>query len=153
MKISIFYVGKKIGDYTDKLEEYKNRISKFSDFEFIRFDHASNGNDEEKAKIESLKILSKIDKGDFVVLLDEKGSELDSIGLADFIDMKMNDSIKKVIFIIGGAYGVNDEVKDRANYILRISKMVWPHELLRLMLTEQIYRSFAILSNLPYHHE
>ena len=97
--------------------------------------------------------MDKIKPSDYVVLLDEDGGDLTSIQFAAMIDDRQNDSSKRVVFIIGGAYGVSKDITDRANYTLRLGKMVWPHELVRLMITEQLYRAFAILAELPYHHK
>lgn len=98
-------------------------------------------------------ILSHLKKEDYVILLDEEGSDMTSIALAEFIAEKTNDSTKRMVFIIGGAYGVNAEVKKRANYIWRLSKLVFPHMLVRLILIEQLYRSISILEGGKYHHE
>ena len=153
MKISVLYVGKKSSDYEDKTSEYQKRINKYSELEFLRIDHFENGSEIEKIEKESEKILDKIKPSDYVVLLDEDGGDLTSIQFAAMIDDRQNDSSKRVVFIIGGAYGVSKDITDRANYTLRLGKMVWPHELVRLMITEQLYRAFAILAELPYHHK
>ena len=157
MKISIIYVGKKSGDHEEKIEEYKKRILKYSDLEYLRLESVENtdGNtktNESKIVKESEKIMEKIKPSDYVILLDEIGSDLGSLDFAAMIDDRQNDSSKRVVFIIGGAYGVSKEIIDRANYILRLGKMVWPHELVRLMLSEQLYRAYSILADLPYHH-
>ena len=153
MKISVLYVGKKSSDHEDKISEYQKRINKYSELEFLRIDHFENGSEIEKIEKESEKILDKIKPSDYVVLLDEDGGDLTSIQFATMIDDRQNDSSKRVVFIIGGAYGVSKDITGRANYTLRLGKMVWPHELVRLMITEQLYRAFAILAELPYHHK
>ena len=158
MKISIIYIGKKSSDYEEKIEEYKKRILKYSDLEYLRLESVENtdGNtktNESKILKESEKIMEKIKPSDYVILLDETGSDLNSLEFASMIDDRQNDSSKRVVFIIGGAYGVSKEIIDRANYTMRLGKMVWPHELVRLMLSEQLYRAYSILADLPYHHK
>lgn len=98
-------------------------------------------------------ILNALKKDDYVVLLDEEGTDMTSIAFAALITDKSNDATRRMVFIIGGAYGVNAEVKTRANYIWRLSKLTLPHMLVRLLLIEQIYRALSILSGGKYHHE
>jgi 23S rRNA (pseudouridine1915-N3)-methyltransferase len=102
---------------------------------------------------EAENILGTIKKDDYVVLLDEEGSEMTSIGLAEFLGEKMNDSTRRMVFVIGGAYGVSKEIKKRANYMWSLSKLVFPHMLARLILIEQLYRATSILQGGKYHHE
>jgi 23S rRNA (pseudouridine1915-N3)-methyltransferase len=106
-----------------------------------------------KIDTEAKAILATLKKDDYVILLDEEGSAVSSISLAELIAEKMNDGTRRIVFIIGGAYGVNDEVKKRANYIWQLSKLVFPHMLVRLILIEQLYRSVSILQGGKYHHE
>lgn len=102
---------------------------------------------------ESSAILNKTKLGDTVVLLDETGKDVNNQQLADIIDTAQNQSVKRLIIIIGGAYGVNQEVKARADYVVSLSGLVFPHQLVRLILVEQLYRSYSILSGSKYHHE
>ena len=146
MKISLIYINSKNSVYDTAIDEYKKRLSRYADFTEIRFEHSD-------IKKESESIYKKIEESDFVVLLDEIGSPLKSINFAEFIDNKMNMSTKRLIFVIGGAYGAAPILKERANYILKLSDMVLPHELARLLLIEQIYRAYSILNNSPYHHK
>jgi 23S rRNA (pseudouridine1915-N3)-methyltransferase len=88
-----------------------------------------------------------------LILLDEKGKMLSSPGLANLIQQKANQSAQKIIFLIGGAYGVDETIQQRANFTWSISELVFPHMLIRLMLAEQIYRACSILANEKYHHE
>lgn len=101
---------------------------------------------------EAQTILSKINAEDFLVLLDESGKQLTSVELAKFISQKAIQSTRSLIFLIGGAYGVSDEIKQRANFIWSLSKLVFPHMLVRLILAEQVYRACTILRNEKYHH-
>jgi 23S rRNA (pseudouridine1915-N3)-methyltransferase len=101
---------------------------------------------------EAQAILSKINADDFLVLLDETGKQLTSVELATFISQKATQSTRSLIFLIGGAFGVTDEIKQRANFIWSLSKLVFPHMIARLILAEQIYRACTILRNEKYHH-
>ena len=98
-------------------------------------------------------ILKKIENGDFVVLLDENGKEKTSVEFSNFIQQNLNSGIKTLLFIIGGAYGFSDEVYERANQKISLSQMTFPHLMTRLVFVEQLYRSFTILRNDPYHHQ
>jgi len=104
-------------------------------------------------KAEAVSILKALAATDVLVLLDEKGKMLSSPGLANLIQQKANQSAQRIVFLIGGAYGVDDEIKSRANFTWSISELVFPHMLVRLILAEQIYRACSILANEKYHHE
>jgi 23S rRNA (pseudouridine1915-N3)-methyltransferase len=97
-------------------------------------------------------ILQSIQKEDFIVLLDERGKNITSEEVAELIQHQTNNSIRKMIFLIGGAYGVSDAVMKRANFTWSLSKLVFPHQLVRLILAEQVYRACTIIKNEKYHH-
>ena len=97
-------------------------------------------------------ILDWLEKDDYLVLLDEKGRSLSSEGLATFLQTRANESTKRIVFLIGGAYGVDEMVKKRANFCWSLSTLVFPHQLVRLILAEQLYRAATILRNEKYHH-
>ena len=97
-------------------------------------------------------ILAGLAKEDYLVLLDEKGKSLTSEAFSGLIVQRTNDSIKNLIFLIGGAYGVSDAVKQRANFTWSLSPLVFPHQLVRLILAEQLYRACSIMKNEQYHH-
>jgi 23S rRNA (pseudouridine1915-N3)-methyltransferase len=97
-------------------------------------------------------ITGLLQKEDYLVLLDEHGKQSSSEELAKFIQQRANESIKTVVFLIGGAYGVSEAIKKRANYQWSLSKLVFPHQLVRLILAEQIYRACSINRNEKYHH-
>lgn len=98
-------------------------------------------------------ILSNLDKNDYLVLLDERGKMLRSEALAVFLQNRANESTKKLVFLIGGAFGVDAQVMQRANYHWSLSSLVFPHQLVRLILAEQVYRACTILRNEKYHHQ
>ena len=97
--------------------------------------------------------MSQIEKADYVVLLDERGKEFKSLEFSAYIEKKMQTVQKRLIFIIGGPYGFSKDVYDRANEKISLSKLTFPHDLIRLFFTEQLYRAFSIINNEPYHHE
>jgi len=97
-------------------------------------------------------ILEWLAPDDYLVALDENGKQVSSEGLANFIQTRSNQSVKKLIFLIGGAYGLDERVLKRANYKWSLSELVFPHQLVRLILAEQVYRACTILRNEKYHH-
>ena len=103
-------------------------------------------------KKESETILDWLQKDDYLVVLDGKGKEMDSEGLARFLQSRSNESLKKLVFLIGGAYGLDEAVLTRANYQWSLSRLTFPHQLVRLLLAEQLYRACTILRNEKYHH-
>jgi 23S rRNA (pseudouridine1915-N3)-methyltransferase len=107
----------------------------------------------EQKKKEGDSILKKLDSSDFVILLDENGKEKSSLEFANLIQQSLNQGLKTIIFVIGGAYGFSEELYLRSNLKLSLSKMTFPHLMTRLIFTEQLYRSFTILKNEPYHHQ
>lgn len=97
-------------------------------------------------------ILLLVKKEDYLVVLEERGKQLSSEGLATFLQQRANESAKNIIFLIGGAYGVSKEVLLRADFKWSLSQLVFPHQLVRLILSEQLYRACSILKNEKYHH-
>lgn len=146
--IKIICVGKIKENYLkEAIKEYEKRISKYSKLEIIELEDESNGNILEKEKN---KIINKIQDKDFVITLEIEGKQLDSIDLAKKIDeIYLNHS--NITFVIGGSYGLHEDIKKRSNYSLSFSKLTFPHQLFRLMLLEQIYRVYKINNNETYH--
>lgn len=146
--IKIICVGKIKENYLkEAIKEYEKRISKYSKLEIIELEDESNGNILEKEKN---KIINKIQDKDFVITLEIEGKQLDSIDLAKKIDeIYLNHS--NIAFVIGGSYGLHEDIKKRSNYSLSFSKLTFPHQLFRLMLLEQIYRVYKINNNETYH--
>ena len=103
-------------------------------------------------KREGEQILKKIEPGDYVVLLDERGKEFTSKKFAQFIQQQANNGLKALVFVIGGAYGFSEAVYARQNAQIALSQLTFPHIMTRLIFAEQIYRAFTILHNEPYHH-
>ena len=115
--------------------------------------NTKNISEDQQKRTEGAKILSLLDKSDFVVLLDEHGKEYTSIQYSSYIQKRMLSGAKKVVFVIGGPYGFSQEVYDRANDKISFSKMTFNHEMIRLIFTEQLYRAYTIINHEPYHHE
>jgi 23S rRNA (pseudouridine1915-N3)-methyltransferase len=102
---------------------------------------------------ESILILEKTATSNFTVLLDEHGKEFNSVEFAGFLQKMMNAGTRELFFIIGGAYGVADEVKQKVNLSISLSQMTFTHQMIRLLFAEQLYRAMTILKNEPYHNE
>lgn len=154
MKLSIFSVGKAHDSYIKEgVDQFTKRINHYYtiDWQLIVPSKLTDANQIKKA--EAISILKALTTTDVLILLDEKGKMLSSPGLANLIQQKANQSAQRIVFLIGGAYGVDDEIKKRANFTWSISDLVFPHMLVRLILAEQVYRACSILANEKYHHE
>ena len=153
IKIKIICVGKIKDNYLNQgISEYLKRLSGYCSLEIIELKDEKIGNDEDKIKeIESNKIMEKISDRDYVILLDLKGKELTSEQLADKLDTLINTGVGNYCFIIGGSLGVNDTLRNKADFLLSFSKLTFTHQMIRLFLLEQIYRSFKIINNETYH--
>ena len=133
------------------IDDYQKRIQKYHKLEVIEVkDEPIRDNEKEVLDIEASRIMSKIDKDDYVILLDLHGESLDSISFAKKID-KLFVSYSKITFVIGGSLGLGEEVKKRANFRLKLSDMTFLHQMTRLIILEQIYRCFKILNHETYH--
>ena len=156
MKITLIQVGGTVDNYLKSgVDEYVKRLShytKFSILEISDLKNASKMSREELKKKEGKEILKKLSSDEVVVLLDERGKLYSSEDFSVFIQGKMNQSVRSLVFIIGGAFGFSEEVYNRANSKLSLSKMTFSHRMIRLLFTEQLYRAFTILRNEPYHH-
>ena len=135
---------------------YENRLQHYCKFQRIEIPDLKNSKnlsfDQQKQKEAEL-ILAKISNTDFVVLLDENGKEFSSVQFSNELNKWMNQSISKVVFVIGGPYGFDEQIYKRANLKISLSKLTFSHQMVRLFFTEQLYRAFSILKGEPYHHE
>ena len=146
--IKIICVGKIKEKYLrSAISEYEKRLKKFTKLEIIEVNDESNGNILEKEKNH---IIRYINDHDYVVTLEIDGNMIDSVELSKKIDQTLIN-FSNITFVIGGSYGLSDEIKKRSNYKLSFSKMTFPHQLFRVLLLEQIYRSFKIINNESYH--
>ncbi len=149
--IKIICVGKIKESYLNAaIDEYKKRISKYTKLEIIECKDYGVGNKEEILSLEKDEINKYISSKDYIITLEIEGHEMSSIDLARKIDnIYLNNS--NITFIIGGSYGLHDEIKSKANYKLSFSKLTFPHQLFRVLLLEQIYRAYRINNNEAYH--
>lgn len=147
MKLILLSVGKEKHDvFNEAIQYFELRLLRYIPFEWVYVSHSTT-----KEK-EGEKILSLIKKEDYVVLVDEKGKDIKSEALAELIENRMVDSVRRMVFIIGGAYGVSKKVEERANYTWKLSNLVFPHLLVRVILIEQLYRALSIIKGEKYHH-
>lgn len=152
MKLIIVSVGKKHTEYVATgVELFTKRINHYSEATWQLIPPvAIQGH--VAAQEESRRIARALHDDDYVILLDETGKVLQSPQFARILEQQQVESTKRVVFIIGGAYGVTDAVKERADLVLSLGTLVMPHQLVRLVLAEQIYRAFTIIRGEPYHH-
>ncbi|MDB5284706.1 MAG: large subunit ribosome methyltransferase, RlmH/YbeA-like protein [Bacteroidota bacterium] len=155
MKITLLLIGK-----TSKAEikavcdDYRKRINHYVKMEEVIIESAAKNADPRKvAEKEGELILKKLSNSDYVILLDDKGRELTSLQFGAYIEGLFNQSLKHIVFIIGGAYGFSEAVYKRANAKLSLSKMTFSHQVIRVIFSEQLYRAFTIIHKEPYHHE
>jgi len=156
MKLKLWSVGKAHEPYVKPgIELFTKRTSHYFSIEWKLVPSPKNAGSlsiEELKKAEAESILHLLQPEDVLVALDEKGKQISSEQLATFIQKKGNESARRIIFLIGGAYGLDEKVKTRADLIWSLSTLVFPHQLVRLILAEQIYRACTIIKNEKYHH-
>ncbi len=156
MKIHFWSVGKAHEAYVKAgIDEFTKRISNYYPVEWTIIPMPKNAgmlSEADLKKKEGEIILDWLQKDDYLVALDERGKQLSSEGLADFLMKRGNESVKNLVFLIGGAYGIDEAVMKRANYKWSLSPLVFPHQLVRLILAEQLYRACSINRNEKYHH-
>ena len=157
MKIKLIVVGKTSAKYLLEGEkEYEKRLSNYIKYEEIIIPDIKKSvklSENELKKKEGQLILGKLENSDHVILLDDKGKLFSSIQFSEFLQQKMNRSLKSLVFVVGGAFGFSDEVYQRANGKLSLSKMTFSHQMVRLIFKEQLYRGFSILRGEKYHHK
>ncbi|MEP6467584.1 MAG: 23S rRNA (pseudouridine(1915)-N(3))-methyltransferase RlmH [Parafilimonas sp.] len=156
MKFQFINIGKPHDEQLKtSINDFTKRINNYNKTEWViiaPLKNAASLSTNNLKESEAQALLSKINEDDFLVLLDETGKQLTSVELANFISKKSIQSTKSIIFLIGGAFGVSDAIKQRANFIWSLSKLVFPHMIVRLILAEQVYRACTILRNEKYHH-
>lgn len=140
MKISLVTVGKtNIAELRDSIADYAKRINRYGSFEFV--------------ETSDDKLEKTLEKFERVYLLDEKGREYTSVEMSQFLEKQMMMSPKSVAFVVGGPFGFTQKVRDLSHGQIALSKMTFPHDLVRVIFLEQLYRAFTILKNEKYHHE
>ena len=152
MSLHILAIGKKHEDWVfPAIERYQKRLKQPFAVEWILLPHSSYEGDKARQE-ESERIASRLSPYDFVILLDERGKMIDSPALLTLLDDKLSHSAK-IAIIIGGAYGVTDQLRQSTQFVWSLSPLVFPHQLVRLMLIEQIYRAQQIAAGSAYHHK
>lgn len=157
MKITLLQTGKTTDKHISELVDlYSNRIKKYTGFEIITIPDVKNTKNmpvqEQKAK-EATKIIQSVTDDDYIILLDERGKELRTLEFSGTLEKMFFLPKKRIVFIIGGPWGFSEAVYKRADYKMSLSKMTYPHQLVRLLFLEQLYRVFTIIKGEPYHHE
>lgn len=151
MTIKVIAIGKKHEKWVaDGIARYETRLRKPWDLIWQYLPHSSLAEEAARAE-ESRRILEKIDRDDYLILLDERGKMLSSPALSRVLQAQLG--FKRIVLVIGGAYGVDETVRARANTVWSLSDLVFPHQLVRLIVTEQIYRAGEIAAGRPYHHQ
>ena len=156
MKIELWVVGKTQFRYlSEGIEIYEKRLKKYIPFQLVILPDIKNSKNLSASQLkekEGKMILDKLEKTDQLILLDEKGKSFTSEKFAEWLNQKLQHSAKKMIFLVGGAYGFSKDVYVRANQKIALSPMTFSHQMVRLFFIEQFYRAFTILNNEPYHH-
>jgi len=157
MKITLLAIGKTDDAYIlEGINKYLKRLKHYIKFEIVIIPDIKNtknlSEDEQKTK-EAEHFFKYIQHTDQLVVLDEKGTELSSLQFANFLNKRMIGSVQNLVFLIGGPYGFDQSIYQRANYKISLSKMTFSHQMIRLFFVEQVYRAFTILKGEPYHHE
>lgn len=156
MKIEFLLVGKTTSKiFAEGMDDYVKRINHYLSFSCVvipELKNTKNLTEAQQKTAEGELILKKIASDDYLVLLDEHGKELRSIEFATWIEKKQHNT-RKLVFVVGGPYGFSDEVYQRCNEKISLSKMTFSHQMIRLIFTEQVYRACTIIKGEPYHHE
>jgi 23S rRNA (pseudouridine1915-N3)-methyltransferase len=157
MKVSLIAVGKTDFKWIEEgVALYENRIKHYFPFSINILKDLKNKKNLDVVAIkqqEGVLLLEQITTSDWVVLLDDKGTEHTSTQFAGFLQQKINCGVKRIVFVIGGAYGFSNEVYSRANDKLSLSKLTFSHQIVRTIFLEQLYRACTIMKGEPYHHE
>jgi len=156
MKLHFWAIGKNHEPFVKEgIEDFTKRISKYYPVEWNIIPVPKNAgmmSEMDLKKKEGEIILEWLGKDDYLVALDEHGKQFSSEGLADFVVKRSNQSVRNIVFVIGGAFGLDKAVLERANYKWSLSDLTFPHQLVRLVLAEQVYRACTIIKNEKYHH-
>jgi len=157
MKIVLVVVGKTNEKYLiEGISDYQKRLKHYINFEIVEIlniKNVKNFSEKELIRKEGEMILRQINTSDHLVLLDDKGNDLNSTKFSNKLQQWMLSGKKRLVFVVGGAYGFSQQVYDRGNEKLSLSKMTFSHQMVRLFFVEQLYRGYTILNNEPYHHK
>ncbi len=157
MKILLLVVGKTVESYfAQGIAEYSKRLTHYVPFELSVIPELRNTKSlstEQQKEREADLLLKAFQPGDYIVLLDEHGKEFTSMQFASYLEKKMANVNKRLVFVVGGPYGFSPRIYDVAQEKISLSKMTYSHQMIRLIFVEQLYRAMTILNNEPYHHE
>lgn len=157
MKISFWSIGKNNEPYVKNgVEEFTKRISNYFKVQWNIIPLPKNAgmlSEMDLKKKEAEIIMDWLEPGDYLIALDERGKQFTSEGLAKFIQQRANESVKNLVFLIGGVYGLDSSILKKANQTWGLSSLTFPHQLVRLILAEQVYRACTILKHEKYHHK
>ena len=157
MKITVLVVGKTDEKYIKEgCDIFAKRLKHYTKFEYVEIPNNKKWNalaPDERKKREGEQILKQLDNTDFLMLLDEKGKQFTSRKFSKFIEQKTVQGTRRLVLVIGGAFGFSDEVYARAKDQLSLSAMTFSHQMIRVFLFEQIYRAYTIMKNEPYHND
>ena len=157
MKICLIYMGKtEFGYLTDGIDVFIKRLKHYIPVEVSVIPDLKKTKGlpvSERKRLEGEVILKQVKNDDVLVLLDENGDQYTSTGFAGFLQTQMNSGAKRLVFVVGGAFGFSPDVYQRARYTLSLSKMTFSHQMVRLFFVEQLYRAFTIIKGEPYHNE
>jgi 23S rRNA (pseudouridine1915-N3)-methyltransferase len=156
MKLQLWSIGKNHEPYVKEgIDDFTHRLSKYYPAKWTIIPTPKNAgmlSEMDLKKREGETLMEWLKKDDYLILLDERGKSLSSGDLAIFLQTRALESVKNLVFLIGGAYGVDEAIFKRANFTWSLSKLVFPHQLVRLILAEQLYRACTIIRNEKYHH-
>jgi len=156
MKVLLLVIGKTDEDYLiTGIKKYVGRLGHYVSFEMKEIPDIRNRktlSEEQQKKAEAFQLLSQLQAGDHIMLLDEHGKTFSSVDFAEQLEKQMASGAKRIVFLIGGPYGFAEEVHAKANMELSLSPMTFSHQMVRLIFLEQLYRAFTILKGEPYHH-
>jgi 23S rRNA (pseudouridine1915-N3)-methyltransferase len=157
MKITLLQTGKTTDKQVAELADlYTNRIKKYAAFEIITIPDLKNSKNmpvQEHKNKEALRIIQSISNDDYIIILDERGKELRTLEFSVLLGKLFIVPKKRIVFVIGGPFGFSEAIYSRADYQMSLSRMTFPHQLVRLLFLEQLYRVFTIIKGEPYHHE
>ncbi|MEO1261592.1 MAG: 23S rRNA (pseudouridine(1915)-N(3))-methyltransferase RlmH [Bacteroidota bacterium] len=157
MKVQLWFIGKTSFPYLEQgMQLYQKRLERYLSFDSILIPDVKKGNklpaDQLKIK-EGEAVLKKVISSDYLVLLDEQGKEYSSVQFSKFMENKLQLGNRRLIFLIGGAYGFSENIYQRADHKITLSKMTFSHQMIRLFFLEQLFRAMSILRGEPYHNE
>ncbi len=157
MKLEFWVIGKTAFDYLDEgIALYEKRLRNYVPFQFTVFPDIKNAKNMPSELLKSKEgelVLNKLSSDDFLMLLDERGKQYSSVEFSTWIEQKLGSSHKRVVFLVGGAFGFSPDVYARANAQCSLSRMTFSHQMIRLFFIEQVYRAMTILKGEPYHNE